>query len=62
MNDDAASREGFYVTLIRYVAHAAGTEDALMAAVKGAGKLVAVDVQAADGEPAALLTAQDVPR
>ena len=61
-----ASDRGYFVTLIRYVAHAVDTEDALRAAVTGAGEIVDVDVEAAgvrpDSPPSRLLTAHDVAR
>ncbi|MHB8732565.1 MAG: hypothetical protein ACYDAB_12345 [bacterium] len=62
----ARSGRGYFVTLVRYVAHAVDTEDALRAAVTGAGEILDVDVEAAgvgpDSPPARLLTARDVAR
>lgn len=58
--------DGYFVTLIRYVAHAVNTEDALRSAVAGAGEIVDVDVQPAgahtDLAPDRLLTARDIAR
>ncbi len=57
---------GFVVTIVRYIAHAVDRDDALEAALHGAGETVDTDVEAVEMSGSTrggqLLTAHDVPR